>query len=850
MNFFEKKQYKKIVNAVNKLGPKFEGMSDDDLKRYSLKLQKRAKSGEKYKSMIAEAYALVREASWRVLRKKHYDVQIYGGYVLHTGQIAEMSTGSGKTITAMLPAYLNALSGNGVHIITVNDYLAKRDMEENGKVFNFLGLTTSHVHADMDRPAKQLAYQCDIVYGTNNEFGFDYLRDNMVSEKGNKVQRGLNYSIIDEVDSILIDEARTPLIISSMATGSSEMYKIADNAAKQLVRGEDEKEMTKIEKMDYDSRELTEEEIEARKDFQVNEKYSTINLTDRGIEKLEKIFNIENLGDTEHTVLYHHILQAVRARHLMKRNVDYVVTDGEVLIVDASTGRTMAGRRFSDGLHQALEAKEKVEIKGENATSATITLQNYFRLYNKISGMTGTAKTEEDEFKDIYGMKVVVIPDHKPCIRENKKDIVYASNKDKEHAIFKLAYDESRRKGRPVLIGTTSIEASESLSKYFRSKKLKHELLNAKSTFNQPISSATKEALIIAQAGQSSKVTIATNMAGRGTDILLGGNPEFLAVQGMLDAGYSEEITNQAKNFLKTDDEELKEAQEKYQHLLERETQRCELDKARVIEAGGLFVIGTERHDSRRIDNQLRGRAGRQGDPGTTQFILSLDDKLFSVYGGSLTERLQDMMKDNGGEPLYEGGIMGKSIVRSQKNIESQNFQQRKNVLEYDEIDNVQRNEVYDLRNKMLDKENIEKEFFKFLAYGKDAIADMTIEEIEQDDKLNPIKSELIENFGKSDKVIDNFFKELYESIESYGLGENDINDLRLRALMMSLDMNWKEHIIVLQNLKETVRLSGLSQVEPIELYKQEASLSFNDFRYAVGKDMLTLLTSMRVIVD
>lgn len=1131
MRFFEKRKQNKVLKSVNALNDKFEQMSDDELKRYSLGLQKRAKAGEKKDNLLPEAYALAREASWRVLRKKHYDVQVIGGYVLNTGNVAEMSTGSGKanpesypiptpdgwktvgdiklgdklfdkngeptlvtgvfpqgyktvyevtledgrvipcapehlwtvyiknkktndfeekvmmtkdlyesqdisysipnnnavqyksnkikinlydyatnlifsrssdakleesykygslyqrkqlikgffnasismfppiegqkyipkiavfskelrddimeilysmgascsyittnsgslrerylikindrfpavfnflgkkiaercgyelyedgnknlrdkilikeivktdrkekqicftvdndehlfligqyvvthnTLTEILSAYLNALDGHGVHIITVNDYLAQRDMEEMGKVFRFLGLSVSWIHSNLNTAQKQLAYQADIVYGTNNEFGFDYLRDNMVKQKEDRVQRELNYCIIDEVDSILIDEARTPLIISSNSSESSDIYVTADNAVKGLIRGEDEKELTKLEKMDLETRELTPEEIEAKQDFQVNEKYSTITLSDRGIKKIEAALGIDNLGSPENAMLYHHVLQAIRARHIMKRNIDYIVNGEEVLIVDASTGRTMSGRRFSDGLHQALEAKEGVKIQSENVTSATITLQNYFRLYNKISGMTGTAKTEEQEFIDIYGMKVYEIPDNKPCIRDDKKDVVYASVREKEDAVYKLA-KEAMMIGRPVLIGTPSIEASESLSIYFNKKGLKHNLLNAKSTFNQSISAAAREAFIIAQAGKSSTITIATNMAGRGTDILLGGNPEYLAANDLYIDGFTEEEINCAKDFsIQVEDERITEAHKKYEEYLKKEEKLCAMDRKKVVDAGGLMVIGTERHESRRIDNQLRGRSGRQGDPGSSQFIISLEDKLFAVYGGTMVEKLAESFKGEIG-PLYEGGLMAKTIERSQKNIESQNFQQRKNVLEYDEIDNVQREEVYGLRNRILNDEDTEEDFNKFLAYGCSYIAQINEEELIMEDRLDSIKEELIDGREKTKEIIDRHLKELWASVLDMNVDEETIKDLKVQSLLMSLDINWKDHLILLQNLKESTRMTGLSQMEPIEVYKREASEAFNEFKYMVGKELISILVSMRLILQ
>lgn len=1131
MKFLEKMKQNNFVNKVNKLDEKYSHMSDDELKRESLRLMNLAKSGESLSKLEAEAFAVAREASWRVLRKKHYDVQVIGGHVLHQGNIAEMSTGSGKaiplyeklptpdgfkyakdikvgdyllsrqgkptevkgvfpqgfmdtyilklidgrsvrcadshlwsvfkknketgeldyvdlttseildlwdthtfslpvnepvvypkanfevepyqfgrdlirersefselpeerqfgslsqrrkmlqgmfiqsikmyppldnrkytpkimtfseelaksiikvinslglsavmkttntgkskrtrylvsinerppviytflgekiaklcdftinedadltprvsigiklieklkhqteqvcftvdndehlflvgsyvvthnTLTEVLPAYLNALSGKGVHIITVNDYLAKRDMEEMGKIFKFLGLTVSWINGKMSPDQKRFAYQHDIVYGTNNEFGFDYLRDNMVADAKQRVQRELNYCIIDEVDSIMIDEARTPLIISSTGKESTALYTQVDAIVKRLERGEDEKEMTKLEKISSEAS-LTEEDIAKRKDFQINERYSTITLTDRGIEKIEKQLGITSLGDTSNSIIYHHVLQAIRANHLMKKNVDYIVKDGEVIIVDASTGRTMEGRRFSDGLHQALEAKEGVEIKAENITSATITLQNYFRLYDKISGMTGTAKTEEQEFKDIYGMKVIQVPNHKPCIREDKTDVIYGSLADKEKAIYLMA-KEARAKGRPVLIGTASIEASESLSRYFKSKHLKHELLNAKTTFNQSISEATKEALIIAQAGRSGKITIATNMAGRGTDILLGGNPEHLAVKRMLDAGYDEETILLAQNFVDSDDEEILKLQEKYRHFLKMESELCEKDRQLVMEAGGLMVIGTEKHDSRRIDNQLRGRAGRQGDPGSSQFLISLDDRLFRLYGGSAVSKFAEKAQDTNGEPLYTGGIVVSAVERSQKNIESQNFQQRKDTLEFDEIDSVQREEVYNLRNKILDGLNIDKEFDKFVDLGVEAINNLSDEEIAMDTRFEKIQEELF-NSENRENIVRQSVKELLNSLSMLHIEGFTLEQIKAHSLIMALDRNWQYHIVTLQNLKDSVRLSGISQVQPIENYKNEASEAFYEFKYDVGRELICVLLSLKLIVD
>lgn len=1118
--YFEKRKQTKIVQEVNKFDETFSKMSDDELKRKSLELKQRAKDGESLDKIMPEAFALAKEASWRVLRKKHYDVQVIGGSVLHSGNIAEMSTGSGKshpvwtkiptpngfksvgdikegdflfdaygrptkvlavhpqgvlddyevvlsdgrkvpaseshlwdiyvkngddlelqvvetkdlldkkvtipmtesvqfnaknknkvssynfakallnkrsevsyipnqykytsskerrellqgfidasldmyppiegkhfslkigvfsvklcadileviyslgysatfkttnsggrerylisfsqkdgslkpimtnkllkkagiseidkykpeyifiksvnklntksehvcfevdneeqlylvgdyvvthnTITALLPAYLNALTGKGVHIITVNDYLARRDMEENGKVLRFLGMTTSHIHADMTTEEKQYAYKCDVVYGTNSEFGFDYLRDNMVLNNLKKVQRDLNFCIIDEVDSILIDEARTPLIISSKGGFASNTYDLANRIAKVLVRGEDEKDLTKADKMELESRELTPEEIEAKKDFQVNEKYQTIILTDRGVLKIEEQFGITNLGDTSNALLYHHIMQAIRANHLMTKNVDYIVKNGEVLIVDKSTGRVMDGRRFSDGLHQALEAKEGVAVQSENVTSATITLQNYFRLYDKISGMTGTAKTEEREFQDIYGMNVVQVPDHKTKIRVDYPDVVYKSHDAKFNAVMKKAKEASKSK-RPVLIGTASIAESEALSKLFKKNHIKHEVLNAKSTNNQDYSEALAEALIIAQAGTPGKITIATNMAGRGTDILLGGNYEHMAKAAMIDAGFSEEMIELASDFLNTEDEEVKAAQNKYQYFLEFNKKKCERQKEEVLAAGGLMVIGTEKHESRRIDNQLRGRAGRQGDPGSSVFIISLEDKLFQVYGGPMVQKMA-MSTEETGKPLSEGGILGKAINTAQKNIETQNFEQRKDVLEYDEIDNVQRHEVYTLRNKLLAGDNVEKEFERFLEYGLNS------------EFINPHNVEnthLFQDLKDEDWFILNpleFLRhkkdELMKQIGELNLSDEDMNELRIKVLLTSLDTCWKSHIITLQNLKEQARMVGMGNTQPIDYYKDTAMEAFDMFKERVGIESLNLLLTLKLVLN
>jgi len=651
-----------IVDKVMGLENDMKKLTDEELRGKTAEFKQRIVNGESLDDILPEAFAVVREASDRVLGMRHFRVQVLGGVVLHQGRIAEMKTGEGKTLVATLPAYLNALTGEGVHIVTVNDYLAKRDREWMGKVYEFLGLSVGLIQHDMDNAQRKLSYAADITYGTNNEYGFDYLRDNMVIYKDQMVQRGLNFAIVDEVDSILIDEARTPLIISGMGTESTDKYYKADRFVKTL--GSD--------------------------DYTIDEKANTVALTDSGVKKAERYFNVENLADMDNMELNHHIIQALKAHTLMKKDRDYIVKDGEVIIVDEFTGRLMFGRRYSDGLHQAIEAKEGVKIQNENRTLATITFQNYFRMYKKLAGMTGTAKTEEQEFREIYGLDVVEIPTNKPMIRVDNPDVIYKTVNAKYRAIVN-EIEESYKKGQPVLVGTISIEKSEILSGMLKKKGIPHQVLNAK--YHE------KEAEIIAQAGRKGTVTIATNMAGRGTDIMLGGNPEFLAKQRMREMGYPDEIINAATGYASLTDPEVVKAREVYKEIYREEKEKCDREHDEVVALGGLHIIGSERHEARRIDNQLRGRSGRQGDPGSSRFYVSLEDDLMRLFGSEKVMSIMDALGVEEDMPL-ENNILTKQIESAQKRVESRNFDIRKRVLQFDDVMNKQREVIYGERKK------------------------------------------------------------------------------------------------------------------------------------------------------
>ena len=682
----ELKRIYPIRDKVLALDEQFSKMSDQELKAMTPKLKERLSNGESLDDILPEAFATCREAAWRVLGMKHFPVQIVGGIVLHQGRIAEMKTGEGKTLVATLPVYLNALTGKGVHVVTVNDYLAKRDSEEMGKVYRWLGLTVGLVIHDIEPADRQKAYNSDITYGTNNEFGFDYLRDNMQIYKENRVQRGHYFAVVDEVDSILIDEARTPLIISGRGDKSTDLYKVADRFARTL-------KMYKVKELD--DKEEHDDVIDA--DYIVDEKAKTATLTKSGVKKAEEFFGLENLMDMENSTIQHHINQAIKAHGTMQRDINYVVKDNEVMIVDEFTGRIMNGRRYSEGLHQAIEAKEGVEVKRESKTLATITYQNLFRMYEKLSGMTGTAMTEEQEFREIYGMDVIEIPTNKPVIRNDMPDVVYKTENGKFNAVVEQV-KECHEKGQPVLVGTVSIETSERLSALLKRHGIKHQVLNAK--YHE------KEAEIVAQAGQYGAVTIATNMAGRGTDIMLGGNAEYLAKNQMRKEGYYENLIVEATGFGDTDDEEIIEARQRFTELSKKFKEELRPEAEKVKEAGGLFIVGTERHESRRIDNQLRGRSGRQGDPGCSRFYLSLEDDLMRLFGGDRINSMMDSLKIDENTPI-ENRILSNTIESAQRKIEGRNFGIRKNVLQFDDVMNKQREIIYAQRNKVLDGEDL-----------------------------------------------------------------------------------------------------------------------------------------------
>ncbi|MCM1473667.1 MAG: preprotein translocase subunit SecA, partial [Muribaculaceae bacterium] len=689
----ELKRIEPIKNKVLALEEEYGKLSDAELKAKTQEFKDRLASGESLDSMMAEALATVREGAWRVLEKKPYPVQIIGAIVLHQGRIAEMRTGEGKTLVACVAAYLNALTGLGVHVVTVNDYLAKTQAEEMGKVLRWLGLTVGCILHGLTNDQRREAYNCDVTYATNNELGFDYLRDNMVTHKEERVQRKPNFAVVDEVDSILIDEARTPLIISGKGDKSTQLYSIVDRFAKTL---------TSTTVVEMDSKE-DQDALNETADYIIDEKAKTATITQRGVKKAEQVFNVENLMDSENLTLLHHINQAIKANGVMKNDIDYVVRDGEIVIVDEFTGRMMEGRRFNDGLHQAIEAKEGVKVKSESKTLATITFQNFFRLYNKLSGMTGTAMTEEDEFKEIYKLDVISIPTNKPVIRIDHNDQIYSSEKGKYSAIIEQII-ECHKKGQPILVGTVSIEKSELLSAMLKRKGIKHNVLNAKQH--------AKEAEIVAQAGKYGSVTIATNMAGRGTDIMLGGNAEFLARAELRKREMPEELITEAIGFADTDNPEVIKARKLYQELYDRFNREVKEKAVAVREAGGLYILGTERHESRRIDNQLRGRAGRQGDPGESCFFLSVEDDLMRIFAG---DRLENMMKTLNVEETMpiESKMLTKIIESSQKKVEGNNFSIRKNVLNYDDVMNTQREIIYKQRSQVLDGEDLHESIMK-----------------------------------------------------------------------------------------------------------------------------------------
>lgn len=835
----ELKRIYPIRDKVLALDEQFSKMSDQELKAMTPKLKERLSNGESLDDILPEAFATCREAAWRVLGMKHFPVQIVGGIVLHQGRIAEMKTGEGKTLVATLPVYLNALTGKGVHVVTVNDYLAKRDSEEMGKVYRWLGLTVGLVIHDIEPTDRQKAYNADITYGTNNEFGFDYLRDNMQTYKENCVQRGHYFAVVDEVDSILIDEARTPLIISGRGDKSTDLYKVADRFARTL-------KMYKVKELD--DKEEHDDVIDA--DYIVDEKAKTATLTKSGVKKAEEFFGLENLMDMENSTIQHHINQAIKAHGTMQRDINYVVKDNEVMIVDEFTGRIMNGRRYSEGLHQAIEAKEGVEVKRESKTLATITYQNLFRMYEKLSGMTGTAMTEEQEFREIYGMDVIEIPTNKPVIRNDMPDVVYKTENGKFNAVVEQV-KECHEKGQPVLVGTVSIETSERLSALLKRHGIKHQVLNAK--YHE------KEAEIVAQAGQYGAVTIATNMAGRGTDIMLGGNAEYLAKNQMRKEGYYENLIVEATGFGDTDDEEIIEARQRFTELSKKFKEELRPEAEKVKEAGGLFIVGTERHESRRIDNQLRGRSGRQGDPGCSRFYLSLEDDLMRLFGGDRINSMMDSLKIDENTPI-ENRILSNTIESAQRKIEGRNFGIRKNVLQFDDVMNKQREIIYAQRNKVLDGENLKESILSMMDETVDSAMAMYMPEGVEPDHWNMdgfrnyfiglIAGSLLELEDDELKKVDR--KELGDQIKEkvhqlYAkreeeLSENITRELERVVLLKEVDTKWMDHIDAMDELKKGITLRSYGQKDPVVEYRIEGFDMFDEMIAGIREETVKIL--------
>ena len=835
----EVKRVMPIVDKINGLEPEISKLSDEELTGKTQEFKKRLNEGETLDDILPEAFAVVREASKRVLGMRHFDVQLIGGIILHQGRIAEMKTGEGKTLVATLPVYLNALTGKGVHVVTVNDYLAKRDSEWMGKLYKFLGLSVGLVIAGMNSEQKQKAYNSDITYGTNNEYGFDYLRDNMVIYKNDMVQRPLNYAIVDEIDSILIDEARTPLIISGTAAESSVLYSQADDFVKRL------KSKVLVEE---DIKDFDQEEDNEKYDYIVDLKAKSATLTQKGIKKAEDYFKLENLNDLDNSDIVHHINQALHAHGIMKKDIDYIVKDGDVLIVDEFTGRIMYGRRYSNGLHQAIEAKEHVKIANESKTLATITFQNYFRMYDKLSGMTGTAMTEESEFREIYNLDVISIPTNKPMIRIDNNDVIYKN----ENAKFRAVVEDIKRsheKGQPVLVGTVSIEKSEKLSSILKREGIKHEVLNAK--YHE------REAQIIAQAGKFGAVTIATNMAGRGTDIMLGGNSEFLAKQEMKKQGFSEELIEQSTTHNETEDEEILKARETFSKLEQRFDNEIKEEKQKVVDAGGLKIIGTERHESRRIDNQLRGRSGRQGDPGESRFYIALDDDLMKIFGGDMVTSVYNTLGADENMPL-EMGILSRAVESAQKKVEGKNFSIRKHVLQYDDVMNTQRGIIYKQRKQVLDGENIHENILHMI----NSVAEETIQEyvgngedVNKEGLLQEIKTIFnvndLETLSKKHLDVQEITDELKEkALQNYDkkaeeIGQNEIGEVERVVMLKVVDQKWMDHIDAMDELKDGIGLRAYGQKDPVVQYRIEGFDMFdkmvNDIKHDVVKILLNI---------
>lgn len=820
------KRLDKLADKVLELEGKYAKFSDEELKEQTDFFRGRLKAGETLDDILCDAFAVAREAAYRVLNMKHYKVQIIGGICLHQGRVAEMKTGEGKTLVATLPAYLNALTGLGVHIVTVNDYLASRDAEWMGKVYKFLGLTVGVAVTGMEDEEKQKAYACDITYGTNNEMGFDYLRDNLKTKVEQMVQRPLNFAIVDEVDSILIDEARTPLIISGRGQESSDKYITANKFVKTLVLD---------------------------KDFTIDIKEKSVQITETGAKKAESFFGLNSFSDIENATLSHHIQQALKANYIFKRDSDYVVSDGEVIIVDEFTGRLMIGRRYSDGLHQAIEAKESVKIRNENKTYATITFQNYFRLYKKLSGMTGTAKSEEEEFRAIYGLDVLEIPTNKPVARIDMPDVIYKTVNGKNRAIIKEIV-ERHKKGQPILVGTVTVEKSEEISKLLIRNGVKHNVLNAKNH--------AREADIVAQAGRLGAVTIATNMAGRGTDILLGGNAEFLAKRKLREEGVADDVIELATSFVANLPEDVKQIRERYNEIYGKLKEQTDQEKIKVVEAGGLHILGTERHESRRIDNQLRGRSGRQGDAGSSIFFISLEDDLAKRFGGDKMQRIYEFFRVDENQPI-QSKLLSRSIENAQRTIEGKNFGIRKHVLEYDDVMNKQREVMYAERMKVIKDENVHNDILKLIPDFVRYVVSSAIDNENKPDtwdlealnsaiemKLLPKDSDFVTKERASnwdyeyllEKLTEQTINVYEEKIARYSEQGINFTEIERMVLLRNIDTKWIDHIDAMDQLRKGISLRSYGNVDPVLEYKKEGFEMFEDLTTAIQDDTITLL--------
>ena len=834
-----------IADKIEALEEEYRALTDEQLQAKTPEFKQRLQQGETLDDILPEAFAAVREAADRVLGLRPYRVQLIGGIVLHQGRIAEMKTGEGKTLVATLPAYLNALTGNGVHIVTVNDYLAKRDSEWMGKVHRFMGLTVGLIVHDLTKEQRQAAYAADITYGTNNEMGFDYLRDNMAIYKDEQVQRGHSFAIVDEVDSILIDEARTPLIISGMGEKSTQLYDMAESFACRL---------KKYVVTETDDKEAEDETLDA--DYIVDEKARTATLTARGIAKAEEFFHLDNLSDPENSTIAHHINQAIKAHGTMKRDVDYVVKDGEIIIVDEFTGRLMFGRRYSEGLHQAIEAKEHVSVQRESKTLATITFQNYFRLYSKLSGMTGTAMTEEEEFATIYKLDIVEIPTNRPVVRIDNEDAVYKTEQGKYRAVIRQV-KECHEKGQPVLVGTVSIEKNELLSRMLTKEGIRHNLLNAKNH--------EKEAEIVAQAGQFGAVTVATNMAGRGTDIMLGGNAEYMATNDLRKAGYTDEVIADATGYAETDNSEILEARQMFADKLRQHKEEISGEADRVRQAGGLFIIGTERHDSRRIDNQLRGRAGRQGDPGETRFYISLEDDLMRLFGGERVQAAMERMNIDEDMPI-ESKMLTRSIQQAQTTVESRNFQARKSVLEYDDVMNKQREIIYGQRRQVLEGMDVKDVIMNMMNTSITHLVQNAFSGVQHLDMTSC--QELLRQVEGVyfPKYAVRFSQEQLDAMDAqavtdaftqaaagyYQQKEDEFTAPVMRevervVLLRVVDEYWMEHIDAMSDLRQGIRLRAYAQTDPIIAYKKESLEMFEEMIAAIQDETVRRLYSVRL---